>query len=340
MNYPTLSKLLFKFDPETVHDLTINSLSKTSWMSKVIPTFQYRTDLSTSIGSLKWSNPIGLAAGLDKNAKAIHWFHQFGFGAIEVGTITEFPQQGNPKPRVFRIPSQFGIRNAMGFPNDGLDQIKKRLQKNQSSSVIGANIGKNKDTSGDATIAQYQKLAQSLNDYCDYLVINISSPNTKGLRDLQTKEFALELLQACKAVSSKPIGIKIAPDMNEEQIKDLTLLSCEHADFIIATNTTIIENLGVGGVSGRPLFDKSNHVRKLVLKYADQLPVIGVGGFENLAQIEEFFKYGGSAIQIYSALIYYGPLHAHHLLKQLDEKIFSFGIKSLDEYKLYLRKNA
>src|SRR5690606_23306848 len=270
-------------------------------------------------------NPVGLAAGLDKNAEYVDELAFLGFGFLEIGTLTPKPQEGNPKPRLFRLPGDQGLINRMGFNNGGVEEAAKRLKKRNSTVLIGGNIGKNKVTPNQDAIADYLFCLESLHPYVDYFVLNVSSPNTPNLRELQEKEPLKKLLQAVKLkneqkVNPKPILLKIAPDLTEGQLDDIIEIVRETGiDGVIATNTSIDSSLlqfektkataiGSGGISGKPLHTRSTEViRYLSVKSNKSFPIIGVGGIFTTEDAIEKLEAGASLVQVYTGIIYEGP---------------------------------
>jgi len=291
-----ISPFLFLFDPEKIHTFTfflIKVFFKIPILGFIIESF-YKVKspkLERKLFGLNFENPVGIAAGFDKNATHISEFEKFGFGFIEIGTVTPKPQHGNPKKRLFRLKEDTAIINRMGFNNDGVTKIKNRLKKNYNV-LIGGNIGKNKVTPNSQAKNDYIICFKELYNYVDYFVVNVSSPNTPGLRELQSKEFLNDLFIDLNKLRSnetikKPILIKISPDLSKEKILEiLEVIDTNNIDGLIATNTTIdYPNLKsknkneTGGLSGAPLYDKSNEVISFISKKTNgKLPIIGVGG--------------------------------------------------------------
>ncbi len=320
MLYDLIKPILFALPPETAHEysLTLAKLCpELGRLSGEIP----NDKLSLKVGTLHWKSPIGLAAGLDKNAEALPFFSAQGFGALECGTVTLRPQLGNPRPRLFRYPEERSLRNSMGFPNEGLQQISPRLEAFNRSLPLGVNIGKNKDSSAEESIDELGTMMATLDDVADYFVVNVSSPNTPGLRALQEKSYLSELFKELKSISKKDLYLKIAPDLDSSKVIELIQIA---EDFkltgLIATNTTMMPDRGVGGVSGALLKEKAKAIRKIVLEQQSSLELIGVGGFSHFEDIKEFWSLGGKAIQLYTAYIYGGP----ELLKSLNKKLMEF----------------
>lgn len=283
------------------------------------------TGLEREVFGILFPNPVGLAAGFDKEAKLFEDFSHLGFGFIEIGTVTPLGQEGNPKPRLFRLPADQALINRMGFNNEGLDAAVARLKKKKSSIIIGGNIGKNKLTPNENATDDYVRCFHGLYDFVDYFVVNVSSPNTPNLRELQEKEPLKKLLGSLmlennKKIKSKPILLKIAPDLTNEQLDDIVeIVNSTGIAGIIATNTTIsrdnlksssadLTEIGAGGLSGAPLKNRSTEViRYLHNKSKSGFPIIGVGGISNPEDALEKLQAGASLIQVYSGLVYYGP---------------------------------
>ena len=276
--------------------------------------------LSIEFEDLKFKNRIGLAAGFDKNAKYLDELETFGFSHVEVGTITPKPQEGNDKPRLFRLKSDSALLNRMGFNNDGVDIILNRLKKYKGDMVIGANIGKNKTTSNENAVEDYLFSFKILRNYVDYFTVNISSPNTPDLRKLQSKSNLENLLSKIQIENSKekkvPLFVKIAPDLEIRELKDIIEV-CEKNKIngIIATNTTVskqkiknkkIDELGDGGISGKPIADISNDVIAFIKKNS-KLKIIGVGGIFNFSDLQDKLNAGADIVQVYTGWIYEGP---------------------------------
>ncbi|ASK26793.1 quinone-dependent dihydroorotate dehydrogenase [Neisseria chenwenguii] len=322
--YSLIRPLLFKFDPEQIHHLTINALRTVQKLGLVPVTDN--TARPTKLMGITLPNPVGLAAGLDKNGECIDAFGAFGFGFVEVGTVTPKPQDGNPKPRLFRAPEYQAIVNCMGFNNHGIDALIKNVEASRYKGVIGINIGKNAVTPIENAADDYLICLEKAYAHAGYIAVNISSPNTKNLRLLQSGDELAALLETLKNKQANlaaqhgkyvPLAVKIAPDLDEVQIADIArVVKSVEMDGIIATNTTIDKTaLGShplaqeqGGLSGLPVRDKSNRVLKLLAEHLDgALPVIGVGGIMQGADAAEKIRLGASAVQIYSGLIYKGP---------------------------------
>lgn len=322
--------LLFSFDPEWVHYFTLNTLKFlnkipfSSWLFRKIYSYQ-NSSLEKELFGIKFKNPVGLAAGFDKNGKYIKEMSNLGFGFIEIGTITPKPQPGNPKKRLFRVQNDLAIINRLGINNDGNILCAERLKKNNSDVVIGGNIGKNTATSNENADTDYIQNFEILHQYVDYFVLNVSCPNVSNFTKLQDVEFLKKLVPQLKKINStkpkkKPILIKISPDLNQDQLDEtIDLVRSENLDGIIATNTTTsrnnlktnnskIEKIGNGGLSGEPLKNKSNEVIRYISKKTNgNLPIIGVGGIMNPKDALDKIKAGADLIQLYTGFIYEGP---------------------------------
>lgn len=337
--YSVFQHIAFKFDAEQTHDLTLNLLSKAPLISDLFYPLNNEPKLTLTLNDLSWKFPVGLAAGFDKNAKCINFFDRMGFGASEVGTITKLKQIGNPKPRVFRIKEIASLRNAMGFPNAGSEEILKNIQKSSPYTLtLGANLGKNKDTSEADTPAEYAYLYKMFAPHVNYLVVNISSPNTPGLRSFQKKELLLPIMESLieeRKNLHKPVFIKIAPDMDGEDIKMICELSKEkNFSGIIATNTTIQHDYGKGGLSGDYIKPYATKVRNKVCEYLREDPtqsIIGVGGISTYQEIKDFWKLGGGFTQVYTAYIYHGPGLLKNIQKEILADMKKYQFKTLQE---------
>ena len=332
-----ISPFLFLFDPEKIHTFTfflIKVFFKIPILGFIIESF-YKVKspkLERKLFGLTFENPVGIAAGFDKNATHISEFEKFGFGFIEIGTVTPKPQHGNPKKRLFRLKEDTAIINRMGFNNDGVTKIKNRLKKNYNV-LIGGNIGKNKVTPNSQAKNDYIICFKELYNYVDYFVVNVSSPNTPGLRELQSKEFLNDLFIDLNKLRSnetikKPILIKISPDLSKQKILEiLEVIDTNNIDGIIATNTTIdYPNLKsknkneTGGLSGAPLYDKSNEVISFISKKTNgKLPIIGVGGISTPEQAVKKIEAGAHLIQLYTGIIYEGP----GIVRKINKKLLN-----------------
>jgi dihydroorotate dehydrogenase len=324
-----IKPLLFKLPPESAHDLTL-LMARLSpalgQLSGAIPDDRLRTN----VGTLEWRSPYGLAAGLDKNAEALNFFENQGFGALEAGTLTLKPQLGNDKPRMFRYPLEFSLRNSMGFPNKGLLDVLPRLTFRDRKIPLGINIGKNKESTAEESIDELSLMMALLIDHADYFVVNVSSPNTPGLRAFQEKSYLHELFSSLNELrKSQPrdLYLKIAPDLGPDQIQELVTVAVDLGlTGLIATNTTVMPERGAGGISGELLRQRAKKVRQQILSEQAPIELIGVGGFTFMSDVLEYWGEGGKAFQIYTSYVYQGP----ELLKKFEREIITF----MDAHKL------
>jgi len=327
--------LFFLFDPEKIHHFTfslIRLVNRVPFLPGIFRRIYFLDDkrLERELFGLKFKNPVGLAAGFDKDAKLFNELNNFGFGFIEIGTLTPKPQDGNPKKRLFRLKSDSAIINRMGFNNGGVEAAVERLKKNKSV-LIGGNIGKNKVTPNDIAVEDYKICFEALFDFVDYFVVNVSSPNTPNLRELQDKEPLTQLLQTLKDLNAlknnpKPILLKIAPDLTDSQLLDIIdIVEITKIDGVIATNTTISRDglksnnqTETGGLSGKPLCKRSTEViRFLSDKSEKAFPIIGVGGIHTAQDAIDKFKAGADLVQLYTGFIYEGP----KLIKDINKAV-------------------
>lgn len=324
--YPALKPWLFKMDAERAHEWTTRMMRIANGFGLLTAGQGTLPQSPVECLGLKFPNALGLAAGMDKSASAVEAWAALGFGFVEVGTLTPRPQPGNPKPRLFRLPEHEALINRMGFNNPGIHAAVKRLEKRRTKAVVGVNIGKNFDTPNDAAVNDYLYCLKVAYPVADYIAVNISSPNTKGLRDLQAEESIRQLLAALKKEQASlqkesgkkvPMLVKIAPDLEGQQIEALARVFNELAvDGVIATNTTISREAVVGhrlekeagGLSGAPVRERSTQViQAFRMLLREQTPIIGVGGILSGADAVEKLKAGASLVQIYSGLVYRGP---------------------------------
>lgn len=336
--------LLFLFPPEFIHHITFNLLKVGGSIPGLRTFFRARFSiqnpiLERTLFGLTFPNPVGLAAGFDKNALLIDELSAFGFGFIEIGTLTPKAQPGNDKPRLFRLPADQALINRMGFNNDGVAEAVKHLKRRKSKILVGGNIGKNKVTPNEKAFEDYTQCFEALYPYVDYFVVNVSSPNTPNLRELQEKEPLKKLLNAVKTLNraqekQKPILLKIAPDLAESQLHDVVEILLEtKTDGVIATNTTIfreglktkaqaIAAIGNGGLSGKPLTTRSTEVISFLRReLGKDFPIIGVGGIMTPEDAIEKMNAGADLIQIYTGFIYEGPGFIKRINKALVNRI-------------------
>lgn len=324
--YSLARELLFKLSPETSHELSIDLIGAGGRLGLNGLLTKAPASLPVSVMGLEFPNPVGLAAGLDKNGDAIDGFAQLGFGFVEIGTVTPRPQPGNPKPRLFRLPDAEAVINRMGFNNLGVDHLLARVQAAKFKGVLGINIGKNFDTPVERAVDDYLTCLDKVYAHASYVTVNVSSPNTPGLRSLQFGDSLKELLEALRRRQEDltqehgrrvPLAIKIAPDMSGEEtaLVAAALLGAD-MDAVIATNTTLsregVEGLAhadeAGGLSGAPVRDKSTHIVKVLAgELSGRLPIIAVGGITEGRHAAEKIAAGASLVQIYSGFIYKGP---------------------------------
>ena len=343
MWYPIARNLLFMLPPETAHSISMYGLQKAASIpfikKQLAAQFQYseKTLAKTCFG-LHFPNPVGLGAGFDKNAAYLNELEMLGFGFVEIGTVTPKPQAGNAPPRLFRIPDQKALINRMGFNNEGLDIISKRLKdrkaKNNSPLIIGGNIGKNKVTENRDAWKDYCTNFKGLEEVVDYFVVNVSSPNTPGLRELQEKESLRKIFLELQNLNKnrKPILLKIAPDLERAALDDIIALTNEvNIDGLVATNTTIdrgllntlnqekAKKIGAGGLSGQPLLEKSNEVLNYLHKgLSGRVPIIASGGIFTGADAQSKINAGASLVQIWTGFIYEGPMIVKNICQHLS----------------------
>ncbi|AIB12691.1 dihydroorotate dehydrogenase [Azospirillum argentinense] len=346
--FPIVGPVLRSFDPETAHGLTIKALS-----SGLMPPVREKDDpiLRTTVMGLDFANPVGLAAGFDKNAEVVDAMLRLGFGFVEAGSVTPRPQPGNPKPRLFRAPEQGAVINRLGFNNEGLEPFAQRLERRLSGGrkapgIVGANLGKNKDTveAADDYVLGVTRVAALV----DYLVVNVSSPNTPGLRALQGRDPLRTLLgrvldarSACKLAKAPPVLLKIAPDLTDEDKADIAAVALETGiDGLIVSNTTIARPAEIpeplraetGGLSGRPLFAPSTAVlREMYGLTGGKVPLVGVGGIASGADAYAKIRAGASLVQFYSALVYAGPALVLAIRRDLAALLCRDGFASLSD---------
>lgn len=348
--YQFLRPLIFRIEPEKAHNLALNYLKFLPKFSSLLSATKNYENLNNSLWNLNFLNPVGMSAGFDKNAEIINSLFNFGFGFVEAGTTTPIPQKGNEQPRIFRLIEDQAIINRLGFNNLGANYFYENLLKvnRDSSKIIGVNIGKNKDTPDSS--ADYILLLEKFYNHADYITINISSPNTKNLRDIQNEDLLNDFLQKIsqhknnlQKISHKntPILLKIAPDLEFEQQKNIAKIVLDNSiDGIIISNTTIARNMNLkssksienGGLSGQPLFEKSNEILRNFYRFTEgRIPLIGVGGISSPQDAYTKIKNGASLIQIYSAFIYQGFSLVEKIKKQLSENLKKDGFKNISE---------
>jgi dihydroorotate dehydrogenase len=344
LTYAQLKNLLFKLDPETAHTLSglaLRMLGALPFAMRMLARSRYidHPALRQQLFGRTFANPVGLAAGFDKDGDYIAAMPALGFGFTEIGTVTPKPQPGNPKPRLFRLIEDEAIQNAMGFNNKGAWHMIRRLKRNRFFDYpVGINIGKNKTTLENEALRDYETLFKAFRDYGTYIVINISSPNTPGLRDLQNEAFIREVFRIGRAITDRPILLKIAPDMEPDQAITLCRTAVEAgAAGIIATNTTVDYSLvqhprDIGGISGQPLKEKSFALfRAIAEELHGKTILISVGGINNAAEAYRRIRSGASLVQIYTGLIYRGPNMVRQINEELVKLIKADGFKNISE---------
>lgn len=338
--YQIIRFILFLMSPERAHEVALN-LMEAAFRIPIFNTLMrlYVKPVSAKpieFAGIKFPNIVGLAAGFDKDAKHLSLWKDLGFGHVEVGTVTPLGQPGNPKPRLFRLVNDQAVINRMGFNNSGIDAMVERLKKRPKGLIVGGNIGKNKETPNELAEDDYIVCFEKIYDHVDYVTVNVSSPNTPGLRDLQTAAFLIPLFEKLNNIRAqkevfKPIFIKIAPDFQLSGLKKLvSVIKKLNVQGVIATNTTIsrdgltvghdeLEKIGAGGLSGTPLFEASNAIlASLSIELGSNIPIIGVGGIFNGDDATEKLMRGASLIQVYTGFVYEGPRIVRNILKEIQ----------------------
>jgi len=338
--YSFIKFFLFLLPPEKAHNFALDLMEKAIKLPilgiYLKNSFKSNNQVPINVAGITFPNLVGLAAGFDKDAKRLHLLKEFGFGFVEVGTVTPKAQSGNPKPRLFRIPKDFALINRMGFNNRGVEDMVIRLKNRPEGLIVGGNIGKNKTTPNEKAMIDYVYCFEILYDHVDYIAVNISSPNTPGLRDLQEESFIVGLfsqlhkIRSEKAIS-KPIFLKLAPDFQMNTIKELVrVIRTAKVDGLIATNTTVsrdklsisnqeIEKMGAGGLSGQPVFEASNAMlAALSIELGGEIPIIGVGGIFTGQDASEKLMRGANLIQVYTGFVYEGPWIVKNILNTIN----------------------
>jgi dihydroorotate dehydrogenase len=358
--WPLARTLLFQLDPEYAHDLTMAALRMPGVMPLLSighrPSSLGQPPLQQTLWDLTFANPLGLAAGLDKQGTALHAWSALGFGFAEIGTVTPRPQPGNPKPRLFRLPEDLAIVNRFGFNSDGapavarnLDQWRGAAERSARARVrLGVNVGRNKDTPNERAVDDYVAAIETLRPFADYFVINVSSPNTAGLRDLQQHDTLRPLMEHCVAAARAaggrrvPVLVKVSPDIAEGDLLRSVDAALEGgAAGIVATNTTLsrdgLKTLGpitreAGGLSGAPLRHRANQACRLLFRHlGPAVPIVGAGGIANADHAYERLRSGASLLQVYTAMIYEGPGLVTRILNGLAERLARDGFRSIGE---------
>ena len=333
----------FKINPELAHDLAIKSL-KFNYLPKSFFKVENEAMLEISLFNKKFPNPIGLAAGFDKSAEVYNSIFKFGFGFVEVGTITPLKQYGNPKPRIFRLEKDEALINRLGFNNDGYEIIKKRILKNKKKGILGINIGPNKQTKNQED--DFILGLKNFNNLADYITINISSPNTENLRDFHESKKLIELLKIINEEKKKkntiiPIMLKISPDINDSTIDEISEIAIDNSiTALILTNTTNtnrnnlieLQKNEIGGLSGKPLEDISNNIiKKFYKKLSGKIIIIGVGGVDSGKSAYNKIISGASLVQLYTGMIFKGPEVVKNIKKDLINHLKNDGVKNFKE---------
>jgi dihydroorotate dehydrogenase len=342
--YPALRPLLFRLDPETSHEIGITALRLAQGLPGLTPALARRhlvdaAPLRQTLFGRQFANPVGLAAGFDKNAAAVRAIPALGFGFAEVGTVTPLAQPGNPRPRLFRHRQARSLQNALGFNNAGMAAMRRRLERAWPAPFpLGVNVGKNKATPPEKALDDYETLIRGLHDLCDYLVVNLSSPNTPGLRDLQNEDFLRALFGLAKGITAKPILVKIAPDLDPAQAVALSETAVEAgAAGVIATNTTTDYALlpgarNFGGLSGEVLTETSFRIFEAVAKALfGRAVLISAGGIGSGAEAYRRLRAGASLVQVYTALVYEGPGLPRRINEELLALMARDGVKGIAE---------
>jgi dihydroorotate dehydrogenase len=341
--YSALRRALFRVDPETSHEWAVAALRNASAtaLSRVglRAAFAHRDDsLAQDVFGIRFPNPVGLAAGFDKNGVLIHGMAALGFGFVEIGTVTPRPQAGNPKPRMFRLAAERSLQNALGFNNDGMERIRERIRRNAPYPIpVGINLGKNKDTPGDRAADDYAAVLETMAELGDYFVVNLSSPNTPGLRALQNVDFVRAVFERLIAITPKPILLKLSPDESPEALAALATAAIDAgARGIVATNTTIDYSVSPnaqdsGGISGQLLREKSRRaLAVLVAALGPGVPIVSAGGIDSGEEALARLRGGARLVQLYTGLVYEGPGIAGRINEHLTRQLRDLQVVSLD----------
>ena len=336
--YRAFRSAAFCFDAESVHEQTIRFASHYPYFtSSLFQIPQPDRRFQIQVGDLTWSFPVGLPAGMDKNASAVNFFARLPLGALEVGSVTPLPQPGNSRPRLFRLAKEYSLRNHLGLNNDGAETVLDNIRRtDRRGKILGVNIGKNSATPEKDAEKDYRFLYKTFEPFCDYLVINVSSPNTPGLRDFQKKDKLKNILTSLSDIRTlRPLFVKISPELSLREIGDIVeLVKNFRLQGIIATNTLSIPERGAGGYSGRLLRENAAQTRKHILEQLRETPhisVIGSGGIENISDLIGFWKGGGKVVQIYTAMIFHGPGILSTLHQEIIRLMNRSGTRSLQE---------
>lgn len=349
MSYRLLRALLFRLSAEAAHELASRTMagSLATRRARAAARRMLAADhpaLAVDRWGIRFPNPVGLAAGFDKSGAYFNALGALGFGFVEIGTVTALPQPGNPRPRMFRLPADSALLNRMGFNNPGAEAVAARLARSSVEPVLGINLGKSKATPIEQATNDYLRSLELLDPYADYLVVNVSSPNTPGLRQLQEARPLRELLRALVARTARPLLLKIAPDLSDEQVDDVTDIAAgEGTAGIVATNTTIVRQglrtpadqltaMGVGGISGAPVHARALQVvGRIYRRTGGTLPIVGVGGIFNADDAWAFIRSGASLVQLWTGFVYGGPLVVRQINLGLAERLQRAGFRRLDD---------
>ena len=348
--YSLVKPALFRLDPETAHNLTFSVLQALGPMARLGASLSYGAPddrLQTDLAGMTMPSPIGLAAGMDKNGVLPRFWPALGFGFVELGTVTALPQPGNPKPRLFRFPEHRALVNRMGFNNWGSESLARRLQllkRGPSDGLVplGVNIGKSKVTELEQAVNDYALSAERVAEHCDYVVVNVSSPNTPGLRKLQDPQFLKDILAAVKSKRSVPVFVKLSPDLTTEALQEAVhVAESVPVAGIIATNTTVehgpVEGVGAGGMSGALLGQRSLEVIRQLAEMTE-VPIVGVGGIGTVEGVLAALGAGAHVVQLYSALVFGGPGLVSRLNEGLVAEMNRRGVADLQELRESLRE--
>lgn len=340
--YQYLRKLFFSLPPETAHELVVRTMAAGQHQPILEAVDRWATlrdsRLETTVFGLEFPNPIGVAAGFDKNARVPRMLEALGFGHVEIGAVTPRPQTGNPRPRLFRLPEDRAIVNRMGFNNAGAQEIARRLDGLETIVPIGANLGKNKDTPLEEAAADYRQAYERVGPHVDFAVVNVSSPNTPGLRGLQDREPLERILEELQDAGADPLLVKLSPDLSEPAMLDLLdLAESRNLDGIIATNTTTDRPDGLsgsnaaetGGLSGEPIREQATETIRFLATRTD-LPIVGVGGIFTAADAYEKIRAGADLVQLYTGFVYGGPGLARRINQGLIERLEADGFDSIE----------
>jgi dihydroorotate dehydrogenase len=343
--YRQFKSLAFLLNPELAHEISIHAFAWCPWSARIFGAPVDSRKYALTVGHKLWPFPVGLAAGLDKNAQAMDFFSRLPFGAVEVGTVTPLAQPGNPSPRLWRYVSEESLRNQMGFNNQGATRLAARIMAfKKKNALIGINLGKNKNTPQEKAAEDYRKLYDLFAPISDYLVINVSSPNTPNLRALQKAEelsLIFDALEDSRKKYPADLYLKISPDLDANAMESIISLAMERKlQGLMATNTTILPERGEGGCSGKILKTRASEVRQFILDRTagTSLELIGVGGIDSFEDLWEFWQGGGKAVQIYTSFIYHGPPLLYQMAREIDRILAKNQIANLGDLLKNIKK--